>query len=62
MNQADLKQTGCECKNLEISGVFMIPADAPISLYQFTDQLIEWVESKGWHFSGVVSSRNGAGR
>ena len=37
-------------KEIEINGCVEIPCE--ISIDEFTDAFIEWIESKGWYFGG----------
>ena len=37
-------------KEIEINGCVEISCE--ISIDEFTDAFIEWIESKGWHFGG----------
>ena len=37
-------------KEIQINGCVEIPYD--ISIDEFTDVFIEWIESKGWYFGG----------
>lgn len=37
-------------KEMEITGCIEIPPE--MTLDEFTDTFIEWIESKGWYFGG----------
>ena len=37
-------------KEIEINGCIEIPSE--MTSDEFTDTFIEWIESKGWYFSG----------
>ena len=40
-------------KEFEINGCVDI-SENPVSLDEFNDKFIEWIESNGWYFGGVV--------
>ena len=45
-----LKEVMIMRKEIEINGCVEIPCE--VSIDEFTDAFIEWIESKGWHFGG----------